>query len=360
MSLRPIAVEFLYAGLQTSSDIYGLNSDVMALVKKHTILTQDIIDRLQRQLDGGKNIYVDDYTYADLMQRGIPKSLTQRQIEREIGYNDVKDATAVMITDILSTGKIDLGHTDEAVERITEKVKKVDSALIMQCINGVRDADEYLFTHCSNVAFLNGLIAKWLGRPDEEIALLTAIGLLHDIGKLQVPTEILNKPGALNLEELEVMKMHPFFGKELLEASGLYAKEILEGVYQHHEKINGTGYPKGIRGDEISIYAKITSISDVYDAMIAKRVYKQEQSPFVVLDTFSKGKASELDYEIVNLFLDKMPKELVDKKALLSNGAIGKIVFVDKNNYAEPIVNVDGEVIQTGKGRPTKVIRMIV
>ncbi|MEG1943738.1 MAG: HD domain-containing phosphohydrolase, partial [Angelakisella sp.] len=126
-------------------------------------------------------------------------------------------------------------------------------------------------------------------------------------------------------------------------------KRVLAAARGHHEKLNGQGYPDGLSGDAVGLYSRITSISDIYDAMVATRVYKDPLSPFDVLDQFAKDKFSNLDIQLVNTFLDKMSLDLVGKKVLLSNGDMGNVIYVERENLAFPIVRVDDCTIITNE-----------
>lgn len=107
-------------------------------------------------------------------------------------------------------------------------------------------------------------LGKWLGYSEESILELSIVGLLHDIGKLKIPEEIVNKPGKLTSDEFGLMKSHSFYSYEILLETGDFNEDILLGVLQHHEKVNGTGYPNGLKGEDIHKYAKIIAVCDIY------------------------------------------------------------------------------------------------
>lgn len=356
MRLQPISVEFLSEGMTANEDIFGSIEGVAALVKKNTVFSNAMIERLKLQLNVAKNIYVTESTYKMLISNGLPKSMNQHAIEKRIGYGLTKESIKSFVTKVEETGLIEIDEAVKTAKIIEQKINLADKSLILQCINGVRDLDEYLYTHCLNVSLLNGLMGKWLELTDKEIEQVTLVGLLHDVGKTKTPPEILQKPGKLNEEEFAIMKRHSSDGYNILIESGIIDKEVLDGVIEHHEKINGQGYPKGIR--EISLFGRITAVSDVYDAMVAKRVYKSEASPFTVLSEFAKSKFSHLDTEIAEIFLRQMPTELTGKRALLSDASIGIVKYIDIFNYEFPIVDVDGEIIPTDNSK--KILRMVV
>jgi HD-GYP domain-containing protein (c-di-GMP phosphodiesterase class II) len=193
------------------------------------------------------------------------------------------------------------------------------------------------------VGFLNGLIGKWLGFPKETVDTLMLIGLLHDCGKAMAPRQILRAPRALSVVEYEVIKMHTDHGYSILDD---FPETVRHGARSHHENYNGTGYPDGASGVAIPLLARITALSDIYDAMTARRCYKEPQSPFHVLSILKKMRSTILDPMLVDLFLENMPQELVDKPVMLSDGNIGIIHAIDPKNLEYPKVMTRGRIVK--------------
>jgi len=194
------------------------------------------------------------------------------------------------------------------------------------------------------------MIGTWMKLPHDEIDSLIKIGLLHDIGKLRIPAEILNKPGKLNADEFTEMKKHTQYSFEILTLSGETDKHVLDGVLSHHERLNGTGYPNGSNMSQVPLSSRITAVSDVYDAMVARRAYKDRHSPFEILEEFAVHKFSDLDISIVNIFLENMPLALTGKNVLLSDGRTAKVIYVNPHNFSHPIIELEGKPISTGAG----------
>jgi putative nucleotidyltransferase with HDIG domain len=263
-------------------------------------------------------------------------------------FIEAQNETKAMFSQIAESGKVDSAKTDDFVLEIGETLETNDITLIIQSINSIRSVDEYLHTHSLNVAFLNGLMAKWLRYDKKRYDDLIKTGLLHDIGKLLIPGDVLNKPSRLTPEEFNTIKKHSVFSFEMLVNSGIREKALLLGVLHHHEKLNGSGYPYGLPAKDISDFARITSISDIYDAMIAKRAYKNAQSPFVILENFAEEAYSMLDIKLVKLFIDCMIGELKGKFVLLSDGSVAQVMMVNERNLKYPMVQKDdGNIIAT-------------
>lgn len=213
---------------------------------------------------------------------------------------------------------------------------------IIKLLMNMQSTDEYTFQHTINIGVLVMVIGRWLGLEDERLHNLLLAGTLHDIGKSKIPLNILNKPGPLTKDEFNVIKNHTIYGYEIVRASSEFNLEIKNAVLQHHERIDGQGYPYGIKGDKIGLFAKIIAVADVYHAMTTTRVYKHKQNPYEVLEHLYKNLDS-LDTEIALMFLEKMLCSLQTHKVRLSNGMLGDVVYLDKTQISKPLVRVEGD-----------------
>ena len=163
--------------------------------------------------------------------------------------------------------------TDIILEEVGSKLENID------CISQLRIFDEYTFSHTVNVSSMASALAMVLELGDKQIKELAMGALLHDIGKMLVPKDILNKPGKLDEEEFKIMKSHTLLGYNYIKANLEVPEDVAKVALDHQEKYGGLGYPNGLMGKQISLYAQITSIADVYDALISNRVYKRAFDP---------------------------------------------------------------------------------
>ncbi len=345
--LLPIAVEYLSVGTIAGGDVYLKYRDPLLMIKKGTFVSDRMMNSLVGSSNGSRNIYVEPKFYYQLLKNGVPEELRQEQFEKEIGYDVSKQKMGTLIDILHDNNMLDTAQAMDLSSDLSDKVTHLDAATIIQCINGKNAVDEYLLSHSTNVSMLNGLMGKWLDLPDEEIDLLVTCGLLHDIGKTKVSSEILNAPRKLTPEEFEEMKKHSIYSYNIISESSGIPPIVATVARSHHEKMNGTGYPDNLPGELIPLYSRITAISDVYDAMISTRCYKEAASPFTILGQLSSGKFSDLDYKLIGLFLERMPGEMLGKSVLLNNGSIGVVKHIDVNNWNYPIIEVDGAVVST-------------
>ena len=346
--LASISIEHLYAGLILNEDIYNYNGTMM-LVKKDTTLTDVLIEQLKKFNGAEKNIRVSQKLYEQLLERGIPQKLSQRYLEDTTKYTEIKNQTKSLITLAEITSRVPYEQVCNINEHILERLKVTDPALLFQCINGNNEVDEYLYRHSVNVALINGLMGKWLNLPAQDITDLVTLGLVHDIGKVRVPNDVLNSSRKLTEREFEHVKRHTVYSHEMLLYTKEFPREIANAARYHHEKMNGSGYPEGLAADDIPLPARITAVSDVYDAMVSKRSYKNAQSPFGVLNQMKEERLWGLDITLVNVFTEQMPRELLGKSVLLSNGMVAVVRHVNDMNIEYPIVEIEGDVIVTNK-----------
>lgn len=219
---------------------------------------------------------------------------------------------------------------------------------IFHTLNEVRQVDEYTFNHSQNVGILASMLAKWAGFPPDQAKQVCYAGVLHDIGKARVPTEILNKPSKLTAEEFETMKKHSALGFEILKNNKFISEEIRLGVLMHHERINGKGYPLAIKGDKIHPYAKIIAVADVFDAMVSDRCYHKKELPFNVLEYFANQCVGHLDHFYLQTFIDKMSIYYIGERVMLSNNVEGEVVYINPRQLSRPIVKAGNEIYHLG------------
>ena len=201
-------------------------------------------------------------------------------------YTEAKSLQSKAFDDIRAGNKIDVAPFQELASGFIDSVFRNQDALA--CITRMREKDAYLLEHSINVSILISIFAKHLGIDRDIIQEIATGALLHDIGKINIPDHILNKPGKLTDEEYQVIQNHARFSKEILEESGLSGIAVEIAAF-HHERLDGSGYPFGKHADELSQYVRMASIVDVYDALTAERVYKAGMEPIKAFKILKDG-----------------------------------------------------------------------
>ena len=201
----------------------------------------------------------------------------------------------------------------------------------------LRSTTDYVYKHVINTAILCALIsAQAYYTPTEQEELVLA-ALLHDIGKSKIPNEILNKAARLTDEEFAIMKQHSVYGYRILQPKEDLSMEIKLGVLQHHEKMNGKGYPMSVTGDKIDLFARLISVSDIYDALVTERPYKKPFSPRDAVEMIM-SMTEELDITVMRCFLESVILYPVGTDVSLSNGETARIVENVPNAVLRPKV----------------------
>lgn len=343
--LIKLPIEYLRDGLVLNDDIYSHIGKVLLIPKGETV-TREKLERLMGFYKVGRDFMVYEDTYLEIMSdASITAEVRQQVTESYSGYAKLNQDVGSLFQQKDYERWLNSEMIAPFVQAVSVKLQDFDPATIFSCINFPRPMDESLQRHSLNVAFLNGMQAEWLGMSWEEVETLILAGLLHDIGKTMIPEEILNAPRRLTEEEMEIVKKHPVYSDQLL--SGSFSEGVRLAARHHHEKLNGQGYPDGIMGDEIGLYARITAISDIYDAMISARSYKEARLPLTVFDMFYEEEFAGLDRNLVMSFLKNMRNNYKNKSVIMSNGRSGEIVFIPLNDAAHPIVRQEDDVRQT-------------
>ncbi len=220
--------------------------------------------------------------------------------------------------------------------------------------------EDYLYHHSVDVGIIAGCLSLWMGRSYHEIEETILGGLLHDVGKALIPLKVLNKPGALTDEEMNLVRFHSLRGYKFLKEYGDFSQSVLLCALQHHERIDGSGYPMSVKGDKIHSYAKVIAVADVFDAITSARGYGSRATPYEAVEIMKREMAGKLDQQICSVFLDKLSQRFVGDIVQLSNGQRGEVVFLNPHDCTRPIVRtLDGEFFDLDKQRTISINKML-
>ncbi|QEY33690.1 HD-GYP domain-containing protein [Caproiciproducens galactitolivorans] len=200
--------------------------------------------------------------------------------------------------------------------------------------------DDYTYNHSLGVSILSIAIGLELGLKTQELYDLGLCALLHDIGKMAVPISIISKPAKLTEEEFNIVKQHPSNGALFFLKHHLANKSICEGILTHHEKYDGTGYPRGLSGEDIPLFGRIISVADVYDALTSVRPYRKPSTPTEAIEYIMGSSGIAFDLKIVKAFLNKVAPYPIGSCVKLSNGEVAIIVKQNDFNPIRPIIRL--------------------
>lgn len=343
--LKKVPIEYLWDGLVLSDNIYNYNGSVL-LVPGGEVITQHKIEKLMHfETDNGYIMTGEESSRIIFEGKSVPVEIRQKNYEERLGYTSLKKSVEHILLVSRTASEINTSMAESVVDDVVSKLFEVEASRIFQCLEAARTMDEDLQRHSLNVAFTNGMMGQWMKLPEEDVRQLVCAGLLHDIGKTKIPESILYAPRKLTEEEFEIMKLHPIFSDELLGED--IDEKIRRAVRCHHEKLDGSGYPDKICGDKVTLFARITAISDIYDAMISKRSYKDSVIVFDILERFFNLEFSGLDNELVCFFVKNMTKYYRGERVIMSDGSEGTVEYIPPNDISHPIVSVDHRLRQS-------------
>ncbi|MDQ2069220.1 HD-GYP domain-containing protein [Natronospira bacteriovora] len=270
--------------------------------------------------------------------RHEPVSLSQelRQASRIVAKG--KEAVVDMFQDARLGKAISTDRMAPLVEEISDSMLRNPSALVG--LARIKTADEYTYMHSVAVCALMVTLAREMGLNEDQVREAGLAGLLHDVGKVFVPGEILNKPGRLTEREFEAIKAHPDRGHQALIEGGEATEVVLDVVRHHHEKIDGTGYPDGLKDEQISRYARMGAICDVYDAVTSNRPYKQGWDPATAISRMAKWTDGHLDETLFQHFVKALGIYPTGSLVRLGSGRLAVVTEQNREQLLSPRVVV--------------------
>lgn len=330
------------------------------------ILERDIIDQKSGVVLIGKNMAITKAFIDKLISNGIDEVfIKEEKIPKEKyneslinRYNDLGDKLEKQFSHVVNGKYL---NTEEIIKQIKGFSNEIlGERDILTQMRLLKRKGSYIYNHSLAVSALAISLGKWLDFSDQEIMELGIVGLFHDIGKLKIPEEIINKPGDLTKEEFETMRKHPFYGYQILSASGNNNEDILLGVMQHHEKIDGTGYPNKVTGERIHKYAKVISICNIYHELTSRMIYNDKESPLKVADYIRSESFSSLDPNMTQVFLKNIATFYVGNKVVLNTGEIGIIIYIHPQDKTKPVIKVGDKYIDILQEKEIEVVDIII
>lgn len=252
--------------------------------------------------------------------------------------NKAKDAVVSMFQEVRMGKAIDADAAGELVDEISSSVMRNPGALIS--LARIKTADDYTYMHSVAVCALMVSLARQLGQDETSTRELGLAGLLHDLGKALMPPEVLNKPGKLTDDEFAIMRTHPGEGHQLLVQGNAVGEIVLDVCRHHHEKVDGTGYPDHLNGEQISLHAKMGAVCDVYDAITSNRPYKAGWDPAESIRKMTEWSKGHFDERVFQAFVRSIGIYPVGSLVKLDSGRLGVIIEQSEKSLLLPVVKV--------------------
>lgn len=317
---------FLFQGFLLESE-----TDIHMVQDVCTFVSVDVIEEEWEPLDGNP------HGNPPKRVRYVEKMDMARQLTEA---NRTYQATKTQIKQLLMSAQLgqamSLRQAEILVKDCVHKVVSNPNAILW--LTRLKNEDEYTAEHSVNVCLLAIALGQQCDLAPYELENLGVCGLMHDIGKMKVQPEVLNKPGRLSPEEFEEIARHAVYGKQLLMGRADIYPGAVDVAYSHHERLDGKGYPRGIDGSKISLFTRIVSIVDAYDAMTSNRCYRPGMSSLDALRILHHNSGTQFDGELVRKFVAMIglypPGYLME----MSNGEVGIILSADKGFQLKPRV----------------------
>lgn len=354
MNTKIITTDEAVPGMVVAEDIFGLQDYL--IIPAHSELTNHSITRLK--------FYAIDHITIEVNEDGEPETVDLENMISDT-YNEYIQKTPefkkfqvsfdAAVEDFKSNIETLNGKLKNPIvpDKLLDDMKSVltdtrNGTHIIHLLECLRESSDATYTHSVSVAVLCNVIGHWLKYSEEDIRNLTLAGMLHDIGKTTIPSAIIDKPSRLTPAEFEIIKSHPQNGYNLLIDQHLNS-HILNATLMHHERIDGSGYPRGLKGSQIDDFAQIVAIADVYIAMINPRVYRRKNCPFDAMSVFEQEGYQMFSPRILLPFLAGMANTYVNATVVLSDDSVGEIILIDSQHITRPMVKVGNAFVDLKK-----------
>ncbi len=340
--MRLISTRTLKPGMVLATTVY--NAKGQALIHESVSVTERMIHRLIEL--NIRYVYIEDSLSEGIkVKEAIPHKVRQEAIDTiDLTFSQIQLESGAGI----SINAIALEQSAKQMKKITEtilsEIKSNDELLTI--ITDVFTYDSYIFQHSFNVTMYSLSIGMELKLSQKNLELLGLGAIMHDIGKMLVPEKILLKPGKLTLEEFNEVKRHSEYGFEILRQLQSVSLIVAHCAYQHHERLNGTGYPRGIQSEDIHPFAKIIAVADVFDAMTSNRVYREAMLPHEALEVLYAGAGTLFDATVVEAFRHAVAIYPTGMVVELNDGKKGIVTKQNKGFTDRPILRIIEEADQ--------------
>lgn len=337
-----------------AEDVY--TKDNHLIIAKDTLLTDKIITRLEF------------YSIIELLVFSTPKKHEEVEVESTY-FNKIRKSESFQRFHLAYQNTVN--DFKKSIDKIvadqkeleTDKLLTDTSKILFQCDSNIelfnmlhcmRNYDDTTYVHSLNVALICNIIGKWLHFTPDDLEIITLSGLLHDLGKLMIPSHIIAKPSKLTDEEYQTIKTHTIRGYNILKNKHIDPR-IKHAALMHHERCDGSGYPYGFYSEQIDPFAKLVAIADVYDAMTCARVYRGPLCPFDVVSLFETEGFTKYDPKYIMIFLEGIVQTYIHNSVRLNDGSTGEIILINKLELSRPVVKIGDEYIDLTKKRELQI-----
>ena len=359
MNTKKIFASQAVPGMVVAEDVFTFNNQM--IIAAGTVLDDKMITRMKfysvptiviSKEESAPVAVVAETTVAETIKAS--DEFQYYKAELPIAINSLKTEIHHLVTS--PTSNVDQTSLLKNVSRLLKKSR--NGIHVFDMLHCLRDLNDQTFAHSINVSLICYVLGSWLGFSRKELETLTLSGVLHDIGKVTLPPELILKPTRLTDDEFETIKTHAVRGYNILREKDV-DNHVKFVAMMHHERCDGSGYPMGLRADQIDSHAKIVAIADVYEAMTSARVYRNAVCPFEVIHILEDEGITKYDTQYLMCFLEHLTLSYINSNVRLSNGAEGKIVMLNKHSLSRPVVKCGRKYIDLSTERNIFITEML-
>ncbi|GIO28642.1 HD-GYP domain-containing protein [Ornithinibacillus bavariensis] len=331
--MRLVATASIQPGEVLGQTIYRDNGTI--LLHSGVQFTARLVKRLLEQ--GITYVYIEDEATKDIVVQSVLSDRLRQDATSSMRslFADVQKNKLNKNSFVLDEGEKNL---TEIIHRIAEEISSHDESISL--LTDIYLTDDYIFQHSLNVTIYALAIGATLNLNAQELAELGKGAILHDIGKVFIDPEILQKPDKLTDEEYEIMKSHTIFGYDVLRKNHNYSSVVAHCAYQHHERLDGTGYPRGLKGSDIHLFAQIIGVADVFDAVTSNRVYRKAMLPHEGVELLYSSAVEQFDIRVVEAFKSSVAVYPNGISVELSDNRQGVVMKQNKTICDRPIIRI--------------------
>ncbi len=257
--------------------------------------------------------------------------------ENKLTRSEITRTVRNIFKDITLTNPLEQGAVKQTVNDMLRQVLK--NRCVMLHLTEFRGSDLYVFSHSVNVCMLALIVGLFMNLKRDQLKNLGLAALLHDVGRNKVPKSILYKPAPLSELEYAQVKKHTVYGYEMLKRYNQIPEQVCLAALQHHERLDGSGYPHGLVGEEIDLFARIVAVADVFDALLTDRPFRKGFFPHQAVDIILNS-AGQFDQEVMRVFTENVAIYPLGSVVSLNNGEIGVVVDVNRSHRTRPVVRI--------------------
>lgn len=344
--MKSVARMALENGMILADDVYSYQNDLIA--KEGDMITKELIAKFSRY----SVMCVDIKEPEDFAATRYERVRLSKEFKNfELVYNNNLNAYKYMIQSFLNDRTpVNTSYLLQIHDNIINCCSNEEQILDM-LYHLMPSEDDLTYAHCLNAALISTVFGKWIGLNENELQLFTLCGFFYDIGKMKLPDSIIWKPYKLTDEEFEIVKTHTTLGYELLKNQNI--NEMIKiCTLNHHERVDGSGYPNKLKGDAIDSFSKYIGIVDAYEAMTSARIYRSSLTPFQVIRTFEKQGFEKYDSIVLKTILSKIANFQIGRHIRLSNGVEGDILLIHADYLSSPLIKIDATEVVDLKDFP--------